>query len=207
VDDLDPPPRPAPAPSVDAPVDDEAVLVARARRDRAAFGPLYARYADRVYRYCHRRLGTREAAEDATSLVFAKALAGLAGFRGGSFPAWLFAIAHNVCLNAVRRRPDLPLAAAGDPPDPASTGSPETLALAAEAERDLRALLAALPPDQRRVLELRLAGLAGAEIAAAMGRSLASVKMLQVRALASLRAAHAESPTAAAIRGGPDARP
>jgi RNA polymerase sigma-70 factor (ECF subfamily) len=169
----------------------DAVLVARARADRGAFGPLYDRYADRVYRYCLRRLGTREAAEDATSLTFAKALAGLPGFRGGSFAAWLFAIAHNVCANAARRRPDLPLEAAGDPPDAAPDAAPEARALESEASRELRALLDVLPADQRRVVELRLAGLTGAEVAAAMGRSLAAVKMLQVRALARLRAAHA----------------
>ncbi|MDP9365925.1 MAG: sigma-70 family RNA polymerase sigma factor [Chloroflexota bacterium] len=174
----------------DASAEDDAALVARAQEDRGAFGPLYDRYADRVYRYCLRRLGTREAAEDATSQTFTEALAGLAGFRGGSFAAWLFAIAHNVCANAGRRHPNLPLDAAGDPPDSAPHAAPEARALADEATRELRALLDVLPPDQRRVAELRLAGLTGAEIAAAMGRSLAAVKMLQVRALARLRAAH-----------------
>ena len=172
---------------------DEAALIARARHDRRAFAPLYDRYADRVYRYCFRRLGTREAAEDATSLVFAKALAALPGYRGGSVAAWLFAIAHNVCVNAVRRRPDLPLDAAGELIDAAPTGSPEAAALAAADGDSLRALLAGLPPDQRRVVELRLAGLTGAEIAEAMGRSLAAVKMLQARALARMRAAHTAS--------------
>ena len=180
---------PGTGPSVGA--EDEDVLVARAREDRGAFGPLYDRYADRVYRYCLRRVGTREAAEDATSQTFAKALAGLPGFRGGSFAAWLFAIAHNVCANAGRRRPDFPLDAAGDPPDAALHAAPEARALADEATRELRALLDVLPPDQRRVVELRLAGLTGAEIAAALGRSVAAVKGLQVRALARLRAAHA----------------
>jgi hypothetical protein len=44
---------------------DEAALVARAQADRHAFAPLYARYLDPVYRYCYRRLGSKEAAEDA----------------------------------------------------------------------------------------------------------------------------------------------
>jgi RNA polymerase sigma factor (sigma-70 family) len=126
----------------------ESELVARAQRDRGAFGPLYARYAERVYRYCYRRLESREAAEDATSLVFTRALAALPDYRGGSFAAWLFAIAHNVVVNAARRRPDLPLETAGDLVDAASGGSPEALALIAEDERTLQALLAGLPPDQ-----------------------------------------------------------
>lgn len=180
--------------------EDDAVLVAWARDDRRASGPLSDRYADRIYRYCLRHLETREAAEDATSLVFARALAGLPGFRGGSFAAWLFAIAHNACVNAGRRRPELPLAAAGDPIDKGSDADPVARSLAAEQTRELNLLLGTLPADQRRVVELRLAGLTGAEIAAVLGRSLAAVKMLQVRALARLRAAHTASAT---DEGGP----
>jgi RNA polymerase sigma-70 factor (ECF subfamily) len=166
---------------------DEAALVARAQVDRAAFAPLYERYLDPVYRYCYRRLGTREAAEDATSVVFAKALAALPEYRAGSFPAWLFAIAHNAVADVHRRRrPDQPLETARDPV--AAGPSPEDLAVAADERRSVRALLAGLPADQRRVLELRLAGLKGAEIAAVLGRSVAAVKMLQLRAMTRLRA-------------------
>jgi DNA-directed RNA polymerase specialized sigma24 family protein len=44
-----------------------------------------------------------------------------------------------------------------------------------------------LPADQRRVIELRLAGLTGAEIAGVLNRSVAAVKMLQLRAMTRLR--------------------
>jgi RNA polymerase sigma-70 factor (ECF subfamily) len=79
-------------------------VVARAQRDPTAFAPLYMAYVEPVYRYCYRRLGSREAAEDATSLVFERALRSLATFRGGSFRAWLFTIAHNAVTDAYRRR-------------------------------------------------------------------------------------------------------
>ncbi len=167
---------------------DDAELVAQTRRDRSAFSPLYARYADRVFRYCFRRLGSREAAEDATAAVFTNARAGLHGFRGGSFAAWLFAIAHNICLNASRRRAELPLAVVDDWLIRDGNATPEEAALAAEERQTLHDLLSALSPDQRRVVELRLAGLTGAEIAETMDRSVAAVKMLQVRALARMRA-------------------
>lgn len=168
---------------------DDAELVARARGDPLAFAPLYERYLDPIYRYCFRRLGGREAAEDATAAVFAKALAALPAYRDGSFRAWLFTIAHNVVADGHRRRrrrPEAPLEAAGDPPDRSPT--PEEVALANDARRSARALLLSLPADQRRVLELRLAGLSGAEIATALGRSVAAVKMLQLRAMTRLRA-------------------
>ena len=45
----------------------------------------------------------------------------------------------------------------------------------------MRALLAALPPQQARIVELRLAGLTGPEIANVLGCSLAAVKIGQVR--------------------------
>jgi RNA polymerase sigma-70 factor (ECF subfamily) len=166
--------------------DDDAALVAAARLDRRAFAPLYRRYVDPVYRYCFRRLGGREAAEDATAAVFAKALAALPAYRDGSFRAWLFAIAHNAVVDALRaRRPTAPVDAAWAVADPAPT--PEEAALAADAGRSLRAVLERLSPDQRQVVELHLAGLSGPEIASVLGRSHAAVRAVQARAIARLR--------------------
>ena len=170
-----------------AETEDEAELVARAKRELAAFAPLYARYFDPVYRYCYRRLGSAEAAADATSQVFAKALSALSGCRGASFRSWLFAIAHNVITDSYRsQRSDRPIEAAADVFDGAP--SPEEQAIATEERRSLRALLAQLPPDQRHVVELRLAGLNGTEIAESLGRSRAAVDTAQCRAVVRLRA-------------------
>ena len=83
--------------------DDDAALVAAARNDPRAFGALYECYLNPVYGYCYVRLGSREAAEDLTSEVFIKALAGLDCYRGGLFVAWLFRIARNVVIDAQRR--------------------------------------------------------------------------------------------------------
>lgn len=168
----------------------DAELAARALRDREAFGVLYDRYAGAVYRYCHRRTGGREQAEDATSAIFTRALERLPDFRGGSFAAWLFAIAHSVLSNAYRRR--TPAAAgraeAAADPDP----SPEDYALHADDRRALDRAMSGLPPDQRRVIELRLVGLTGAEIAGALGKSVPAVKMLQLRGFRHLRQALAD---------------
>jgi len=183
----------APQPISDEPPEDDGALVARARVEPDAFGLLYDRYADRVFRFCYRRLGQREAAEDATSVIFARALAGLPELRQKSFAACLFAIAHNTVVSTYRdSRPAMPLEVVRQVIDTAP--SPEERAVASEAQRYLQSLLESLPADQRRVVELRLAGLTGAEIAVAMERSVASVKMLQARALARLRAASGRSP-------------
>lgn len=175
------------------PATTDALLVARAQRDPAAFAPLYDAYFDPVYRYCYHRLGRWDAAEDAASLVFTNALAALPRYRPSSrsvsFRVWLFAIAHNVVVNQYRAaglRTVLPLAHASGVLDAAP--SPEEAALAAEAARSVHGLLARIPAEQRRVLELRLAGLTGTEIGRVLGRTHGAIRTTQYRAAFRLRA-------------------
>jgi RNA polymerase sigma-70 factor (ECF subfamily) len=166
--------------------DQDAELVARARRDRRAFAALYDRYLEAIYRYCYVRLGRRESAEDATSLVFTKAMDGLPGFRGGTFRSWLFAIAHNTVADAHRTARQMEtLDAAVSIADPAP--EPDELALRGETGRAVQRALQGLSPDQRDVVELRLAGLTGPEIASALGKSHAAIRITQFRAFARLR--------------------
>ena len=165
---------------------DDADLVAWAQADRQAFAVLYRRYLDPVHQYCYRRLGSREAAEDATSLVFTKAFVSLPGYRAGSFRSWLFAIAYHVITDDLRsRRVVAELNAATEVPDREPT--PEEVVIAAEASSSVVRLLDHLPASQRRVVELRLAGLTGREVAAVLGCSLPAVKIAQVRAYSRLR--------------------
>lgn len=162
-------------------------LVALARQDIRQFALLYARYLDPVHRYCYRRLGSREAAEDATSLIFTNALAAFPRYRDTSFRAWLFTIAHHVVTDRYRRaRPEASLDLEVELRDEAP--SPEDLALAADERQRVLALLSQLPDHQRQIVELRLAGLTGTEIAQALGRSRANVDVSQYRAVVRLRA-------------------
>ncbi|MGH2535162.1 MAG: RNA polymerase sigma factor [Thermomicrobiales bacterium] len=166
---------------------DEAILVARAKRDRAAFADLYDRYLDRVYRFCVVRLGSRESAEDATRLIFTKALDALPACRDDAFRPWLFAIARNVVADCHRIACPLELLdAAYDVSDPAPR--PVELAERADDIRFVHALLTHLPPDQRDVVELRLAGLTGPEIAVTLGRGHGAIRIAQYRAYTRLRA-------------------
>ena len=179
---------PTPYPPPPGGVPDDEVLAASARDglDRQAFGLLYDRYVERVYRYCWRRLGSKEAAEDATAQVFAQALAALPRYRADSFRSWLFTIAHNVVVDLQRSaRPTRPLSEALETTDPAP--SPEELALAGESDRYVMELLRDLPTDQRRVMELRLIGLNDREIGQVLDRSRGSVRVLQHRAIRRLR--------------------
>ena len=181
-----PDPRPGPDVTEDTMTNEQLARLARA--DRSAFAQLYRRWAEPVYRYCYRRLLSREAAEDVTSQVMIQALASIDRFHGDSFPAWLFTIAHNAIASTVRRPAfRLTTSLAGDLPVADPAPGPEDLALAGEASRRLYAALAVLTPEQRQVIELRLADLTTAEIAQVMGRTADAVKMLQHRAIRRLR--------------------
>jgi len=76
-------------------MDDEAALVSRAKHDPHAFGVLYDRYVDRIYRYLLSRTGNVQVAEDLTAETFLAALKSLWRFRwtGKPFIAWLYRIA------------------------------------------------------------------------------------------------------------------
>jgi RNA polymerase sigma-70 factor (ECF subfamily) len=168
--------------------DPDALLVAWARQNPQAFTALYDRYFAAVYGYCLSQLGDPYAAEDAASQTFLKALSALPGYREtGRFRSWLFAIAHNAVLDAMRaRHPDDPLHVASGVHDPTTT--PEERAIATLDRAWLDEAIARLPWVDRQVLELRRAGLSGPEIAAALGISHEAAKKRQLRAIDQIRA-------------------
>ncbi|HEU0113062.1 MAG TPA: sigma-70 family RNA polymerase sigma factor [Thermomicrobiales bacterium] len=177
-------------------------LVERAQRgEREAFAALYDRYLPRVYGYCLRLLGSREAAEDANADVFMRALIGLPGFRAGSFRSWLFSIAHNVIIDhRRRRRRGEPLLAAIEAADPGP--SPEAAAIASAERAALHAALPLLYIEQQHVVALRLAGLSAVEIGEALGKPRGAIDALQHRAVVRLRALLATGAEAATTGGG-----
>lgn len=182
-------------PEVAAPAagDSELGLVTLAQGDPGSFALLYRHFFDQVYWYCFGRLGDAESAEDATSQVFAKVLVALPRYevRDASVRSWLFRIAHNVVVDELRiRRPHDSLAVADELA--AAGPTPEDEAIASERHRLLRDLLSRLPADQRRVVELRLAGLSSSEIGAALGRRPGAVDTALWRAVTRLRVLLAE---------------
>lgn len=164
---------------------DEA-LVRLAQQDRAAFTPLYRRYAARVYRYTYSRVGSTAEAEDLTSQVFADALASLPRYRARSrFAGWLFTLAYRRCADFHRKPPTdaLPDQIASSP-----EGDPAEQVLRRETLYRLEELLAVLPEAERELLRLRYAaGLSHREIADVLGRSEAAVKMAHSRLLHQLK--------------------
>ena len=91
--------------------DSDDALLARYRRDpqgddgRLAAGRLLDRYRGRVYVWCHRMVGDHERALDLAQDALLKAWRALPGFGGRSkVSSWLYAIARNECLVALRPR-------------------------------------------------------------------------------------------------------
>jgi RNA polymerase sigma factor (sigma-70 family) len=154
-----------------------AILDAARRGEAWAFREIHCALAPAVAGFM--RVHGAPEPDDLTSEVFVGVLRGVAAFEGDEdgFRAWVFTIAHRRLADDLRRRARRPatvrLLRDMDWPDPAD---------------DLdRALCGTLGPGQRDVLLLRLIGrLTMSEIAAAVGRSPASVKALQRRGLAAV---------------------
>ncbi len=169
---------------------DEAALIARIRAgDDSAMGDLYDHYSGVVYGVALRVLGNTTAAEDVVQEVFLQLWRNPQAFQTerGRLAPWLAVIARNRAIDLLRKRqPEddihgLPIAAGVD--------------LAEEAARKMvvdkvRGVLAQLPPEQRKALEMAyFEGLTQTEIAAKTGDPLGTVKTRIRSGLLALRKA------------------
>lgn len=83
----------------------EQALVERCkRRDPEAFGRFVDAYQTRIYGYVKRMLRSSEDADDVAQEVFIKAFQAFDRFDGrSSLRTWLFRIAHNLCIDRLRK--------------------------------------------------------------------------------------------------------
>ena len=151
--------------------------------DPAAFAAVAERYRAELQLHCYRMLGSLQDAEDLVQETFLRAWSKRASYQARStFRAWLYGIATNACLDALRRRPKrvLPpdVAGAADPNEPpqpatdlpwlepfpdllleqaaANDDEPEAKLLARETtELAFLAAIQHLPPRQRAILIMR----------------------------------------------------
>ncbi len=193
-----------------------AELMARARaRDGEAFRALTEPHRRELQLHCYRMLGTLQDAEDALQDTLLAAWQGLDGFEGrASIRTWLYRIATNRCLDALRtasRRPAKEWDVPGfDPPAPTSLGEvvwlepyPDALLddamgvpLGPEARYEQSesislafvTALQALPPRQLAVLVLRdVLGFPAKEVADMLDSTVESVTSALKRARARLQ--------------------
>jgi RNA polymerase sigma-70 factor (ECF subfamily) len=172
------------------PPEREAALVAQAiSGDEKAFTELYDCYYDRVYRHVWYRVGSSQDAEDLAQQVFLQAWRALGRYRqtGTPFIAWLLTIAHNTVVSFYRRRRN----ARSLDEESWDWPSDEQLEMDAEVRLEherVRQLIGRLKPEYQQVLTMRfLEDLAYKDIASALGKTEANIRVMQHRALNEVR--------------------
>ena len=140
--------------------EDRELLSRIATGDEAAFKRLYARYADRVFRYALTLLRNRHLAEEVVQETMVAVWEGAGSFKGSSrVSTWIFGVARNQA-HALLRREARGARTANEPlvlPDPAGQ---------VEKVERVRSALERLPPQQREVVFLAFyEGLSYREIA------------------------------------------
>ena len=182
----------------DAPLEESTLidLIERAQSngDPAAFDALYLLFADRIFRYLLARLGRVELAEELVAQVYLHLMEKIDRYQLAPrdnitiFPAWLYRLAHNKMIDALRkmqRRDHLGIEQAENLAEPVS------LLDVVENKIDFEQLLHTLNllnEQQRQVLLLRfIEGLSIAETAQVLQKSEGAVKALQHRSLENLR--------------------
>jgi RNA polymerase sigma-70 factor, ECF subfamily len=160
----------------------EILSSAETRRDLSV-GEMALQEFDHVYTFIYSRVGNRADAEDLTQQVALKALPRLrAGTPLPAVRGYLYATARTVLATFWSGRVRIP---ESELPDEISVGTMgQELLPPPEAAAWVARLLDGLSPDHRRVLELRfLRSYSLQEVANEMGKTVGSVKVMQLRAL------------------------
>jgi RNA polymerase sigma-70 factor, ECF subfamily len=174
---------------------DEPTIVALVDRvvqnhDAEAFGALYDRFVERVYRYLYFRSGSHPEAEDLTEQVFLKAWEAIGRYRwqGRPFLAWLYRLAHNAHIDHVRStKPTTSLTDDQRPFQVASSAAAVELDRALDADV-LAEALCQLTLEQQQVIVMKfIEGHDNEHIAQTMDKREGAIRALQMRALISLR--------------------
>lgn len=170
--------------------DDAALATKAAAGDAQAFGVLYDRYVEAVYRYVYYRVRNEAEAEDVTSDVFFKALRAMPRYAPRQpFLAWLYRIARNSVIDGLRRkRPQVSFEDALRHPGADRVVDPDAGLDRLSDRVALREAIARLTPLQQDVIILRyVEGLDTKAIARIVGRRDGTVRGIEFRALGALR--------------------
>lgn len=167
---------------------DAALVRAAQSGDAGAFGQLYERYRQPLYRYCLARSGSPHEAEDLVSEVFLKAMESLSRYRDQGLPfiAFLYRVARNAAIDRSRKEKGSSLFALTVEPRSATDVEGD----AARAS-DLDTVLGALrkiKPEYREVILLRFVeGYSAADVAKLLDKAEKAIWNLQQRGLERLR--------------------
>ena len=121
---------------------------------RSRFLKLVAEVRPRLHRYCSRMLQSSLDGEDLVQETLARAFFHLPLVREPrDLGAWLFRVAHNLCIDELRRRARRERGPSFEPAE--SEGKPAEPGQAVEVESAFRRLLELLPPKERACLILK----------------------------------------------------
>ncbi len=158
--------------------------------DKEAFGLLYSHYQPQIYRFIYIKVSERAEAEDICHQVFLKAWQNIGRFNYQKLPlsSWLYKIARNQIIDTYRsKREDISLI---DVEDIATTDHleiEEKIDAKDEIEKVKKAI-EKLKPEQQDVIIMRyIEEMSPKEIAFAIGKSPTAVRIIQHRAIKSLR--------------------
>ena len=165
--------------------DDQLKIIAIANGDNQALEELYHRYSGVVYRLAFRVLKQREQSEEVVQEVFWRVWRRSTSFERerGRVSQWIFGIAHNLCIDEMRRmraRPN-PVYENDEHPIIAQLVDEHidipAVAWANEQRRVIVGALATLPVAQREAVELAyFGGFSHQEIAERLDRPLGTIK-------------------------------
>ena len=183
----------------DAPVssaerEEDAALARRAGRGEAeAFGVLYDRYVDQVYRYTFYRVRNEAEAEDVTSEVFMRALRAIPKYEPRqAFLAWLYRIARNAIIDRSRRQASRKQVSFEDAlahPNADQVVNPDEGLLAGSDATAVRRAMQQLTPLQQEILVLRyVEGFDTKTISKLVGKRDGTIRGIEFRAISALRA-------------------
>jgi RNA polymerase sigma-70 factor (ECF subfamily) len=170
--------------------DDAGLAVRASKGESAAFGLLYDKHVEAVYRYVYYRVRDDAEAEDLTSDVFMRALKAMPRYEPRqAFLAWLYRIARNAVIDRARRGDrQVSFEDALDHPGADQIVEPDNEVLAHSDSVTLRGALAKLTPLQQEVIVLRyLEGYSTQEVARIVGKREGTVRGIQFRAIGALR--------------------
>ena len=166
---------------------DDIGMVKAARRDPEAFGALYLRYVEQVYRYLYSKLNNVHEAEDLTAQTFLTALESFGSLRNdGHFAAWLFTIARNKAMDYFRKNKQRE--GLHKPAEIAAENDPLSSVIRSEQALALAKLLRTLSEEEQEMLRLRfLAEMTYAQIGRVLHRNEEAIKKAIYRLLTRLQ--------------------
>src|SRR4051812_28400902 len=132
---------------------DHDLMARTAQGDERAFRMLAQRHTRRALGLARRMLGNEALAEEIVQDALLRVWTNAPRWRPeAAFRTWLYRVVVNLCLNARRRAPDLPLDAADHIADSAEDA--EAILEARERDQRLSTAIEALPPRQRAAIVL-----------------------------------------------------